>query len=188
MNHIGTHDTARAITVLGLGGNLPPTRAEQAELVLTPKQYEEGKKLLKLAAVIQYTLPGIPSLYYGDEAGVEGYSDPFCRGYFPWGREDKYLTEYYRKLGAFRRSCEVFKDGDFIPVYYKGGQVAFLRQNKHEQVLVCVNREPQSATFPVVEGFEQAEAIFGRNPIDGVITVDGYGFSLLRLKSPHSSH
>ncbi|MBE6799173.1 MAG: glycoside hydrolase family 13 protein [Ruminococcaceae bacterium] len=188
MNHIGTHDTPRVLTALG---GLPVDgrdRAWQNAENMDKEQLEYGKKLLYLVTLLQYTLPGIPSLYYGDEAGVEGYSDPFCRGFFPWGREDKYLTEYYRKLGAFRRSCEVFKDGDFVPVYHKGGQVAFLRHSKHEQVLVCVNRESESATFPVVQGFEQAEAIFGRNPIDGVITVDGYGFSLLRKKMSNHSH
>ncbi|MBQ5810347.1 MAG: glycoside hydrolase family 13 protein, partial [Clostridia bacterium] len=99
MNHIGTHDTARALTALGEGYCHNPDRCWQSQQKLDAHQRETAVSRLKLAAVLQYTLPGIPSLYYGDEAGLEGYTDPFCRGCFPWGKANTELTEFYRTLG-----------------------------------------------------------------------------------------
>ena len=99
MNHIGTHDTERALTVLGGEPAGSRGREWQAEQSLSPQQRDTGLKRLKLAALIQYLLPGVPCVYYGDEAGLEGYRDPFNRGCFPWGQEDQDLLSWYRQLG-----------------------------------------------------------------------------------------
>ncbi len=138
MNHIGTHDTARILTVLG-SDYIPATREEQAHTFLTDEQYEKAVKLLKLAAVLQYTLPGVPSLYYGDEAGMQGYGDPFCRGGYPWGKENTELLEFYKFLGNFRRKNKVFEDGEFIPVELGENIVCFTRKSYENEVLVAVN-------------------------------------------------
>ena len=68
------------------------------------------KNLLKLAAFLLYTLPGVPSLYYGDEAGMQGGSDPFNRAGYPWGKEDDELLKFYKKLGINHTMNPVFKD------------------------------------------------------------------------------
>ena len=93
MNPLGTHDTPRALTVLGGEPAGRRGREWQSEQKLTPEQYAHGKALLKLAAVLQYCLPGVPCLYYGDEAGAQGYADPFNRGCYPWGGEDADLCD-----------------------------------------------------------------------------------------------
>ena len=183
MNHIGTHDTARILTALGGTPSDGKDRAWQNAQRMTPEQIEQGKKKLYITALLQYTLPGIPSLYYGDEAGLEGYGDPFCRKCFPWGSEDPYLTDFYRRLGAFRRSSGVFKDGGFMPIYSLGGQLAYLRENNTERVLVCVNRDDHQVNIPVCDGFENAEIIFGYLPENGTIKIDGRGFSVLKVKN-----
>ena len=88
MNLLGTHDTERILTVIAgepMGGN---GREWQANTKLSSEQRELGIKLLKIAVGIQYTLPGFPCVYYGDEVGMEGYRDPFNRGCFPWGKEE----------------------------------------------------------------------------------------------------
>ncbi|MBQ8303668.1 MAG: glycoside hydrolase family 13 protein, partial [Clostridia bacterium] len=139
MNHIGTHDTARILTRLGFEGQVLADRNWQAEQKLTKEQQEIGKKRLKLAAVLQYTLPGVPSLYYGDEIGTEGFGDPFCRSFFDWENGDNQLTEFYKKLGNFRRENIVFKDGEFIPLHFENGCVAYLRKRGKNFVFVCVN-------------------------------------------------
>ncbi len=139
MNHIGTHDTARILTRLGFEGQVLADRNWQAEQRLSKEQQEIGKKRLKLAAVLQYTLPGVPSLYYGDEIGTEGFGDPFCRGFFDWENGDKALTEFYKKLGKFRRENSVFKDGEFIPLHFENGCVAYLRKRDKDFVFVGVN-------------------------------------------------
>ena len=89
----------------------------------------KGITLLKLAAVLQYTLPGVPSLYYGDEAGIEGFSDPFCRATYPWGNENKELLEFYRSLGTLRRNESAFIDSDFEPITCENGLFSFKRGN-----------------------------------------------------------
>lgn len=76
------------LTVLGgepLNGR---DREWQSKTKLSQEQRSKGLALLKLASLMQYTLPGIPCVYYGDEAGMEGYRDPFNRVCFPWGHED----------------------------------------------------------------------------------------------------
>ena len=56
-----------------------------------------------MASFLQFTLPGAPTVYYGDEVGMEGYADPFNRRTYPWGREDEELLAHYRRLGQLRR-------------------------------------------------------------------------------------
>ena len=123
MNHLGTHDTPRLITRLG-AKYYPATRAEQSNFTLSNEQYDEARKKQRLASVIQYTLPGVPSLYYGDEAGLQGFGDPFCRGTYPWGKEDKALLEFYKWLGSLRKENSVFVSGEFFPVLSGLGSMA----------------------------------------------------------------
>lgn len=156
MNHIGTHDTARILTVLGCD-HIPSTREEQAKYVLSPEQYEKGVKLLKLAAVLQYTLPGVPSIYYGDEAGMTGFGDPFCRAGYPWGKENKELLDFYKTLGDFRRSNKAFISGEFVPVFADGSLFAYERKNGKNKVFVAVNAGDNERIFDLPEGYSVDE-------------------------------
>ena len=99
MNLLGTHDTERILTVLGEGNDRDFDASNEllSTKRLTETQYRRGIALLKMAATIQYTVYGVPSLFYGDEAGLEGYHDPFCRRPYPWGRENGELLEFYQK-------------------------------------------------------------------------------------------
>lgn len=101
MNMLSTHDTVRAIC--RLGADCIPERRYQADAVLSEREYQQGRERMKMAAVIQFTLPGIPCIYYGDEVGLEGYNDPSCRKPFPWGREDTVLLELHKELGNLRK-------------------------------------------------------------------------------------
>ncbi|MHB8963433.1 MAG: glycoside hydrolase family 13 protein [Saccharofermentanales bacterium] len=78
MNLIGSHDVARAITELSNNGYVGD-RKWQAAAVLTDEERGRGRRLLKLAMLVQFTFPGVASVYYGDEIAMEGYGDPFCR-------------------------------------------------------------------------------------------------------------
>ena len=122
MNLLGTHDTIRIITALA--GDSP-----------------DGYTNAELAYMINATIPGIPSIYYGDEAGVEGYSDPFNRLPFPWGREDKELLSFYRRIGALRRDFGVYKNGElFICWFYIVGFMMFGRGDGEHTLYTAVNR------------------------------------------------
>jgi glycosidase len=114
MNLLGTHDTERILTVLGDNGT--GENLENPELAvkrLSESDRAAAKQLLRMASTLQFTVFGVPSVYYGDEAGLEGYHDPFCRMPFPWGREDAELLEHYRTLGRLRREHPSLSCGDF---------------------------------------------------------------------------
>lgn len=128
MNLLGTHDTERILTVLGAvpeDYGLPC--ASLAHKRLSPEQREKAIRLLKIASAIQFTVFGVPSVYYGDEAGVEGYHDPFCRMPYPWGRENRELLVHYQHLGEIRRD-PAFDGGDFSWIGHGAGWIAYERR------------------------------------------------------------
>lgn len=115
MNIIGSHDVPRILTLLA---EAPPEAAHSKlnafKHRLTPAQRELGLARLKLVVLWQMTFPGTPCIYYGDEVGVEGYSDPLNRRTYPWGREDKELLAWYKKLVGLRRSHQVLRTGEWL--------------------------------------------------------------------------
>ncbi|MEE0929353.1 MAG: glycoside hydrolase family 13 protein [Acutalibacteraceae bacterium] len=181
MNHLGTHDTARLITKLG-SKDYPSSRQEQAAKKLSDEEYALAVKKQKLAAVIQYTLPGIPSLYYGDEAGLEGYGDPFCRGSYPWGKENLELLDFYKWLGKMRRENDIFTDGVFYPVVGGLGSMAFMRKKDNEEFLVAVNRWQETDWITVPFEFDDGEVIHGNRPKNGYLELPPYSFALIKVK------
>ncbi len=128
MNILGTHDTDRIITALA-GRRLGPeaSREEKAAITMDDREWELGIQRLKLAVVLQMTLPGVPCIYYGDEAGMEGYNDPFNRRCYPWGAENPDLQNWYRKVIRIRRENEVFREGGYKKLASKDGLFMFER-------------------------------------------------------------
>lgn len=147
MNHIGTHDTCRVLNRLATLGNYESSHLERYKGGLDAERKEWGKTLLKLISSMQFTLPGVPCVYYGDEAGTDGGEDPFNRGCYPWGSEDKELIEHYRFLGRLRKEHGVFKDGEFIPVSDAMGCVAYERRNGSEAIMTVANRNNHSIVY-----------------------------------------
>ena len=111
MNLLGSHDKPRALSVLADAGNMEPDRKYRHPVQLTPEQYALGRKRLIAAWNLICALPGMPTIYYGDEAGLTGMADPYCRGTYPWGREDETLIAAYR-AAALRRKNKVLTRGD----------------------------------------------------------------------------
>lgn len=183
MNHIGTHDTARILTRLGDKENSNGNRDWQASQKLSTEQYEHAVKFLKLAAALQYTLPGVPSIYYGDEVGMEGYGDPFCRKTYPWGNENTSLLEFYKTLGKIRRENKCFKGGKFIPVYANMGHIAYIRESedKENALLIAVNRWCDSAVLDLPKEFKNSTALLGNPPSDdGKLIINSEDIAILR--------
>ena len=156
MNHIGTHDTERALTLLGGEDAAGRGRSWQAEQRLTPSQRELGLRRLRLATLLQFALPGVPSIYYGDEAGMEGYKDPFNRRPYPWGQEDAILVEWHRRLGAARRGCPALAEGETVPLYADADAVCFARG---EGLLCAVNRGGAPVAIPMLAAENHAVVI-----------------------------
>ena len=178
MNHIGTHDTARILTRLGTDRLNLSDRESQAELVLSDEEYKKGTELLKLAAVLQFTFPGIPSIYYGDEAGMQGGSDPFCRGGYPWGRENIEILELYKKLGSIRRGSKAFCSGEFIPVKSDSSVIAFIRKNGENKAFIAVNNGTVSVKIKLPSDMNFINA-FGTSPDGGEIELNSGEYTIL---------
>lgn len=85
-------------------------------------------------------LPGMPCIYYGDEAGMTGYRDPFNRAYYPWGREDGNLISFYRSLARVKKASAALRRGTVLVLEAGGGRLMLLRQYEGKNVAVCCNR------------------------------------------------
>ena len=138
MNILGTHDTMRILTALG-GDHFPATREEMEHYHLDETQLQTAKQRLKLAALLQFTLPGVPCVYYGDEAGMEGGADPFCRRCYPWGQEDQELIDWYIYLAELRRKFPALTNGNYELVRAHDGLFAFTRGIGDDQLLIEIN-------------------------------------------------
>ena len=104
MNMLSTHDTYRLLSSLS-PEPVPERKAERASYKMPPEARKVAESRLRCAVFLQYILPGMPCVYYGDEIGTEGFEDPFCRGYFQWEKtKDNPILGFFRKLGTIRNS------------------------------------------------------------------------------------
>ncbi|MBO5305178.1 MAG: glycoside hydrolase family 13 protein [Clostridia bacterium] len=149
MNLLGTHDTARILSVLGDAPLESMSNRELATYRLDKTRRERAICLLKLASTLQFTVFGVPSVYYGDEAGLEGGRDPFCRMPYPWGREDAELVAHYRFLGKLRKEHAVFQSGAMTFLAHRHGFVAYARENESERILILANSGECEETVPL---------------------------------------
>lgn len=139
LNLIGSHDRIRVLTLLGD----PPeglSEEEKEYYSLPDDKRDMAKRRLKALSLLQFILPGVPCIYYGDEAGVEGFSDPYNRGTYPWGKEDEELLAHYRMLAGLRNQYGLLKDGEF-KLEAQGEHVIVCRRFKDsEEMALIVNR------------------------------------------------
>ena len=141
MNVIGTHDTARALTLLGVSDEeWKMDRDGRAHYELPPDRLANALRKLRLAAVIQFTMPGSPTIYYGDEAGRQGFEDPFNRRTYPWGQEDRELLAFYRRLCALRADSHTLADGELHFVRCHGALLQYERTSDTSRLMVIINR------------------------------------------------
>ena len=138
MNLLGTHDTPRILTALV--DDFDGSREEKAQRRLSRNSMEVARDRLLMASFLQYTLPGSPSLYYGDEALMEGYKDPFNRRTYPWGREDGEMVAHFRRLGRLRREQEALRLGDITFFEARDKRIGYCRTYQGKTVKVYVNR------------------------------------------------
>ncbi|MBD5162294.1 MAG: glycoside hydrolase family 13 protein [Oscillibacter sp.] len=151
MNLLGTHDTPRVLTLLGTGPSEPPMdRTARAEYRMTAEERERGLQLLRAAAVLLFAFPGSPMVYYGDEAGMEGFEDPFNRGTFPWGHEDQALQKHFALLGKLRNVRVSMQSGDLRWLWARGHVLAFAREEEAEITVAILNvgSETEELSFP----------------------------------------
>jgi len=95
------------------------------------------------AVVFQMTWPGAPTVYYGDEAGLMGWTDPDSRRPFPWGKEDATLTELHRVLIGLRRTYPVLRSGSVDFLWTNHGFISYGRWDERQKVVVAINNNPK---------------------------------------------
>lgn len=142
MNALSTHDVERAITMLAGEPLAEHDRAWQASRhFLGEDAFLQGKCLFELGEVLQFFLPGVPSIYYGDEIGMTGYRDPFNRCTYPWESGDLTLLAFTRSLSAIRKKFRaLLADAPFLPLAFDDNFFAFARMKGGEGLFVAVNR------------------------------------------------
>ena len=140
MNFLGTHDTERILTVLSDRGTVKMTNKELSGFRLTAGERRVAMERLKLAWILLCAFPGMPCIYYGDEAGMEGGRDPFNRLPYAWGKEDKELVAFYRRIGEIRKAEPLFADGA-LRIIPTGNRSRFMleRQNGSKRLEAAVN-------------------------------------------------
>ena len=137
LNFLSTHDTARILTVLG--AKYYDSKDEQASSRLFGDELNTAVEKLKCLVTMQFTLPGVPTVFYGDEAGAQGFADPFCRCCYPWGNENQHILEHFRYAIALRNENDVLKNGEFETVYKYANCYGFIRFDKRSKIIVLVN-------------------------------------------------
>ncbi len=180
MNHLGTHDTERILSLLSGVNCEGKDRASQANIKISEYNLKKGIKLLKSALVMCYTLPGVPSIYYGDEAGLTGCKDPFNRGCYPWGNENTEIQGFIKTLGELRNNHKVLKDGAFYPISATLGCVAYLRYKEgQKRIFTVINKNPEAITYYLNPDMLEMKAILGGARFGSGVIVPGEGFAIL---------
>ena len=133
MNELSNHDHSRFLT-----------RTNHVVGRVADKGYEAAnqgvnKAVMREAVVMQMTWPGAPTLYYGDEAGVCGFTDPDNRRSYPWGREDHELIDFHKKIIKIHKDNKELRLGDVMLIHKDYNVLAYARVLIDEQTIVVVN-------------------------------------------------
>lgn len=141
LNILSGHDIERILTIMGDAPSRHETTKEfQANYQLTDNYDIAVKRVIQITGM-QMTMPGVPCIYYGDETGMQGYADPFCRGCMDFSKasEDNIIFAEFKKLISLRKSSTAFSTGEFTPIYTIGNIYGYIRYNKTEKYVVLSN-------------------------------------------------
>jgi len=163
MNIIGTHDTERILSIL-----------------------DKRVELLKIIVALQMTLPGVPLVYYGDEAGLEGGKDPDNRKAYPWNRENTEILKFYERIVKIRNKETSLRKGNFKIYNTDGDVLVFERCFGDEKIVVAVNVSNgdraikninvEGAYVDLIEDNKEQKGV----ELNNRITIQGYGYKILR--------
>ncbi|MCL2352741.1 MAG: glycoside hydrolase family 13 protein [Firmicutes bacterium] len=143
MNELSNHDHSRFLTRTNMTpGRLHTLGARAAGQNVNPAVMME-------AVVFQMTWPGCPAIYYGDEAGLCGWTDPDNRRPFPWGAEDKTLLRFHRDLIRVRKRFRAFRTGSLEYLYTNYGVLTYGRWDADERLVVALNNNPTAEVLRI---------------------------------------
>ena len=150
MNFLSTHDTARILNVLSGSDINGTSKTERANKKLNDNEYKTAAKRLSAAVFLIFALPGSPCIYYGDEIGMQGYEDPFNRGFYTWNNADESIRQIYSLMIDLRKNSSALSNGDIYFCEAKDGLIKFLRKNKNEEVLCALNLSDRAVSIPLL--------------------------------------
>lgn len=145
MNELSNHDHSRFLTrtnrVVGRTADKGPKAAEENVNVAVMRE----------AVIMQMTWVGAPTLYYGDEAGLCGFTDPDNRRTYPWGKENQELIEFHRKMIWIHKNSQALRNGSLLMLCSEYNVLAYGRFTEDEQIAVIINNRDELAevTVPV---------------------------------------
>lgn len=145
LNMLSSHDVERIVTLMSGGPNRHEIdRDRQAKASLSEAERKTARKRTELVIGMLMTMPGVPCLFYGDELGVEGYGDPFCRSCFPWDKmnevdPEERMRNWVKGLIKLRKSAKALSLGKFNCVHRIGYTYGFIRDYEDEQYVIVVN-------------------------------------------------
>ncbi|MDO4975881.1 MAG: glycoside hydrolase family 13 protein [Eubacteriales bacterium] len=169
MNELSNHDHSRFLTrtnmTVGRTNSLGPEAADK----------NTKMSIMRAGVLMQMTWPGAPTIYYGDEAGVTGWTDPDNRRTYPWGKEDKELIQYHKDLIKIHKKETALMKGSLM--YLRGGEnvVCYSRFTDDEKMIVAVNAssEPRNLTIAAWEA-----GVTDQEMLERVVKTDENGYTL----------
>lgn len=176
MNQLSNHDHSRFLTrtngKVGRVGTLGPRAAEEGV----------SKAVMRLAVMMQMTWIGAPTIYYGDEAGVVGFTDPDNRRTYPWGREDNELIGFHKQMIAIHKKYQELKTGSIRKLVSEPYLLSYARFSRKRAIIVVINRDNdiRTVTLPVRDVIPSKEAVFTKIMITAA---EGYSATELPLKA-----
>ena len=141
MNELSNHDHSRFMTrTNGNVGRVGYAGPEAAEKYI-------NKGIMKEAVVIQMTWPGAPTLYYGDEAGVCGWTDPDNRRTYPWGKEDTELIDFHRAAIKIHKENKALRTGGYKAIFGEYNAIGYGRMLEENVIAVAINNDGVEREF-----------------------------------------
>ena len=153
MNFLGTHDTERIKTLLS------------------------SERLVCIAYAILAFLPGLPTVYYGDEAGMEGGKDPLNRLCYPWGKENTEMIAFFSEINRIRHGLNCLKEGRFLPLWEEYGFLIFARTDEDEKCVFAVNITDTPKILPDV--FDKGTDLYSKKDYSPGDTINGNDFLII---------
>ena len=150
MNFLSSHDVERITTVMsGAPERGCVNKDFQAAYKVVGEKYKKTIEKVKSVVMFQMLMPGVPSVYYGDEIGMQGYADPFCRGAFLWNNQDDDLKNWYKTAISLRHSSCAYSEGEFENIYKYEQGYGFIRYKNKEKHIVIGNFSDEHKCFRV---------------------------------------
>jgi glycosidase len=148
MNQLDNHDHSRFLSRTSGFVDEQKSATDTSKPELADKDLNKG--ILKEAVVMQMTMPGAPTLYYGNEAGLAGFTDPDSRRTYPWGNEDQELLAFYKEIISIRKEYSSLRDGSLLSLKYdQEGIYSYGRWNSENKVIVAFNNNEKEQVLSI---------------------------------------